>query len=83
MARPGRRRVVAVDGKTVRGAVDTNGHQPHLLAAFDTTSQAVLAQREVDTKTNETNETNESVWPCGPRGSDEMLAVVRRARSSL
>ena len=30
-----------------------NGRQPHLLAAFDTTSQAVLAQREVDTKTNE------------------------------
>jgi predicted transposase YbfD/YdcC len=53
VVRPGRRRVVAVDGKTVRGAVDTNGKQPHLLAAFDTVSQAVLAQREVDTKTNE------------------------------
>jgi hypothetical protein len=53
VARPGRRRVVAVDGKTVRGALDAGGHQPHLLAAFDTTAQTVLAQREVGTKTNE------------------------------
>jgi predicted transposase YbfD/YdcC len=51
--RPGRRRVVAVDGKTVRGAVDTDGKQAHLLAAFDTADQTVLAQREVDSKTNE------------------------------
>jgi predicted transposase YbfD/YdcC len=51
--RPGRRRVVAVDGKTVRGAVTANGHRPHLLAAFDTADQVVLAQHEVDAKSNE------------------------------
>jgi hypothetical protein len=71
------RQAVAVDGKTLRGS----GHHPqpqvHLLAAMDHTSRAVLAQTQVAAKTNE------SLWPCGPRGSDEMLAAVRRARSSL
>ncbi|MEW1914879.1 ISAs1 family transposase, partial [Kitasatospora sp. NPDC085895] len=43
---------VAVDGKTVRGAVRTDGTQVHLLAAADATG-LVLAQREVDAKTNE------------------------------
>lgn len=51
LLRPGRRRVVAVDGKTVRGAAGTDGHQPHLLAAFDTADASVLAQRGVDAKT--------------------------------
>jgi predicted transposase YbfD/YdcC len=46
--RPGqRRRVVAVDGKTLRGA-RRDGRQVHLLAAMDHTTRAVLAQREVD-----------------------------------
>jgi predicted transposase YbfD/YdcC len=53
LPRPGRRRVVAVDGKTVRGAAGADGHQPHLLAAFDTADVSVLAQRGVDAKTNE------------------------------
>jgi predicted transposase YbfD/YdcC len=47
------RRAVAIDGKTLRGS----GHHPHpqvhLLAAMDHTSGAVLAQTDVDTKTNE------------------------------
>jgi predicted transposase YbfD/YdcC len=46
------RQAVAVDGKTLRGS----GHprpQVHLLAAMDHTSRAVLAQTQVDTKTNE------------------------------
>src|SRR6266545_4767762 len=46
-------RAVAVDGKTLRGS----GHHPrlpvHLLAAMDHPSGAVLAQTEVDAKTNE------------------------------
>ena len=51
--RPAWRRAVAVDGKTLCGS----GHHPrlpvHLLAAMDHTSRAVLAQTEVDGKTNE------------------------------
>jgi len=42
-----RRRAVAVDGKTLRGA-RRDGRQVHLLAAMDHTTRAVLAQREVD-----------------------------------
>jgi hypothetical protein len=74
------RQAVAVDGKTLRGSGHHPNPQVHLLAAMDHATRAVLAQTQVDAKTNETNE---SLWPCGPRGSDEMLAAVRRARSSL
>ncbi len=44
---------VAVDGKTVRGAVDAEGNQVHLLAAATHPDSLVLAQAEVGTKTNE------------------------------
>ena len=44
---------VAVDGKTVRGAVDDEGNQTHLLAAATHSDSLVLAQVEVGAKTNE------------------------------
>ncbi|MCM3885210.1 ISAs1 family transposase [Frankia sp. R82] len=49
----GRRRRIAVDGKTLRGS--RHGDRPgrHLLAAFDQQHHVVLAQRGVDAKTNE------------------------------
>jgi len=54
---PGRRerQAVAVDGKTVRGTrhASADGQGLHLLAAADQQSSAVLAQAEVDGKTNE------------------------------
>jgi predicted transposase YbfD/YdcC len=44
-----RRRAVAVDGKTLRGARRAvDGRQVHLLAVMDHTTRAVLAQRQVD-----------------------------------
>ena len=44
-----RRRAVAVDGKTLRGARRAaDGRQAHLLAAMDHATRAVLAQRQVD-----------------------------------
>src|SRR5215211_1250308 len=45
----GRRRAVAVDSKTLRGAhpPDGDGRPVHLLAAMDHTSRAVLAQHQV------------------------------------
>jgi predicted transposase YbfD/YdcC len=50
-------RVIAVDGKSARGARCRTGRSDdravHLLAAFDTTSGAVLGQSVVDGKTNE------------------------------
>lgn len=45
-------RAVAVDGKTLRGAKNQAGEQPHLLAAADHDG-TVLAQRQVAGKSNE------------------------------
>jgi hypothetical protein len=44
-----RRRAVAVDGKTLRGAhpAGGDGRPAHLLACMDHTTRAVLAQRQV------------------------------------
>jgi hypothetical protein len=44
---------VAVDGKTLRGAVDADGRRVHLLAALDQQQGTVLAQRWVGGKGNE------------------------------
>jgi hypothetical protein len=44
---------IAVDGKTVRGATDTEGNQVHLLAAATHKDALVLGQVEVGAKTNE------------------------------
>ncbi len=48
-----RRRVVAVDGKTLRGATGEDGAAVKLLAALDHSDGVVLAQRDVDAATNE------------------------------
>ena len=47
------RTVIAVDGKTLRGARLDGGRQVHLLSALDTTTGIVLAQVTVDAKSNE------------------------------
>jgi predicted transposase YbfD/YdcC len=44
---------VAVDGTTLRGSGHHGHGQVHLLAVMDHTSRGVLAQTEVDSKTNE------------------------------
>jgi predicted transposase YbfD/YdcC len=50
----GARRVIALDGKTVRGArTRPQGKAPHLIAAFDHAAGAVLGQVAVDAKSNE------------------------------
>jgi predicted transposase YbfD/YdcC len=51
----GRRRVLAVDGKTLRGSRTTDGVR-HLLAVIDHHTGTVLGQRNVDGKTNEITE---------------------------
>jgi predicted transposase YbfD/YdcC len=45
--------VIAVDGKSARGARRADGRAVHLLAAFDTGSGIVLGQSVVDGKSNE------------------------------
>ncbi len=49
----GGRLVIAIDGKTVRGAKDKNGKAPHLVAALAHGLGAVLGQVAVDAKSNE------------------------------
>jgi len=49
----GARRVIALDGKTVRGARSVTTTAPHLVAALDHTSGAVLGQLAVTAKSNE------------------------------
>jgi hypothetical protein len=44
---------LAVDGKTLRGAVRADGSQVHLLGAFLQAQGATVAQREIPSKTNE------------------------------
>jgi hypothetical protein len=44
---------VAVDGKTLRGAKQAHGKQVHLISAFLQQQGIVLAQTQVDCKTNE------------------------------
>ena len=52
--RAGRGRlVIAIDGKTVRGAKNKNGKAPHLVAALAHGIGAVLGQVAVDEKSNE------------------------------
>ncbi|MEU3458088.1 ISAs1 family transposase [Micromonospora sp. NPDC006766] len=52
--RPRRHRIViAVDGKTLRGARRADGRQVHLLSALDTSTGIVLAQVTVAAKSNE------------------------------
>jgi predicted transposase YbfD/YdcC len=45
--------VIALDGKTMRGARTGQDKAPHLLAAMVCGARAVIAQRDVDQKTNE------------------------------
>ncbi len=49
----GGRRVIALDGKTVRGARTPTRAAPHLIAAFDHTAGAVLGQVATAAKSNE------------------------------
>jgi len=47
------RRVVAIDGKTVRGARRAGGSAPHLVAALDHASGTVLGQLAVAAESND------------------------------
>jgi len=53
MPGPKARRVIAVDGKTLRGSAPGGEDGRHLLAALDHAHGAVLGQVEVGAKTNE------------------------------
>jgi predicted transposase YbfD/YdcC len=47
------RRVIAIDGKVLRGSRRPDGSQVHLLSAYDTGTGVVLAQVQIAAKSNE------------------------------
>ncbi|MGL5861848.1 MAG: ISAs1 family transposase [Phycicoccus sp.] len=49
----GQRRVIAIDGKTIRGTRTPESSAPHLVAAFDHSHGAVLGQLAIAAKSNE------------------------------
>ncbi len=51
--RIGGRRVIAIDGKTVRGARSATTAAPHLVAALDHATGVVLGQNAIEAKSNE------------------------------
>ena len=68
----GRRRVLAVDGKTVRGARGSDGPARHLFAVIDQHTRVVLGQINVDGKTNEL------IGSCAAPGRAENFVVAGR-----
>ena len=75
---------VAVDGKALRGAVDENGKQVHLLGVLVHKSQVVIGQRQVDGKHNEITEIKPLLEPLDLAGkvvtADAMHAQREHAR---
>jgi hypothetical protein len=64
------RRVIAIDGKTVRGARAGTAAAPHLVAAFDHAAGVVLGQVAVAAKTNEL------IGRCAAPGTAENWSVA-------
>ena len=62
------RRVIAVDGKTMRGARTSKDPAPHLLAALDHATGAVLTQQRVAGKSNEIPALRELLEPLDLEG---------------
>lgn len=56
------RRVIAIDGKTIRGARTRDSTAPHLVAAYDHRHGVVLGRLAVAAESNETS----SCGPCSP-----------------
>lgn len=63
------RRLIAVDGRTVRGARGGDQAAPHLLAALDHATGTVLTQRKVADRSNEIPALPEPVEPLGLDGA--------------
>ena len=72
---------VAVDGKTLRGAIQSDGRAVHLLAAM-TGAGTVIAQREVGHKTNEITQVRPLLDPLDLRRSVVTLDALHAQRDT-
>lgn len=61
--------LIAVDGKTLKGAKDSSGKQVQLLTAFLCNPGVVISQRKIDSKTNEIPEIKPLLAPLKIAGS--------------
>lgn len=61
--------LIAVDGKTLKGAKDSSGKQVQLLSAFLCNPGVVISQRKIDKKTNEIPEIKPLLAPLKIAGS--------------
>ena len=61
--------LIAVDGKTLKGAKDSSGKQVQLLSAFLCDPGVVISQRKIDSKTNEIPEIKPLLAPLKIAGS--------------
>jgi len=61
--------LIAVDGKTLRGAKNSSGKQVQLLSAFLCNPGVVISQRKIDSKTNEIPEIKPLLAPLKIAGS--------------
>ena len=59
---------IAIDGKSLRGAVGADGHRPHLLAALIHEEGVVVNQRQVEHKHNEISELEPLLEPLDIEG---------------
>jgi len=73
------RRVIAIDGKVLRGARLPGGRQVHLLSAFDTTTGTVIAYVQVSVKSNEIPAfTSKLGWGPSPGSCSSRTPCTRR-----
>jgi hypothetical protein len=73
---------VAVDGKTLRGAVREDGTQVHLLSAFLQGQGVTIAQREIPAKTNEIPEIKPLLAPLNLRARVVTADALHTQRES-
>ncbi len=72
------RTVIAIDGKTLRGARLPGGRQTHLLSALDTSTGIILAQVTVNTKATRSPPSHRCSTPSKSIGQPDRDRVRRR-----
>ena len=74
--------VIAIDGKTLKGARQQDGSQIHLLSAFLQQKGIVIAQREVESSTNEIPVVKQLLEPLTIQGSVVTLDALHTQKST-
>jgi predicted transposase YbfD/YdcC len=73
---------IAADGKTCRGAKNADGKQVHLMSAMTHETGLVLAQTDVDTKTNEVPRLKDLLGGLDLRGAVLTVDALHTARGT-